>query len=137
MKCPFCDIEKNRIISQGKYYIVLLSNPRLIPGHTLLVPKRHIEKISQLNKNERIEIFDAVVRLEEKILKTYSAGCDIRTHFRPFLKQSDVKVNHLHFHFHPREFEDELYKKSQIGELKMWKKLTKTEKNKFTKLFGN
>ena len=137
MNCPFCKINniKTRIIRQGKHYFIALSNPRLVPGHLLVIPKRHIEKASQLNSQERKEIFDAIIALEEEILKKFASGCDIKTHYRPFINESNIKVNHLHFHLQPREFEDELYRKSQIGEKKLWKELPKEEKGKFTKLF--
>jgi diadenosine tetraphosphate (Ap4A) HIT family hydrolase len=105
-------------------------------GHLLVIPKRHVEKASELDKEEKREIFDATIALEEKVLEKFAAGCDIKTHYRPFLKQSWTKVNHLHFHVQPREFEDELYQKSQIHEKKLWKELPEKERKKFTKLFG-
>ncbi len=45
--CPFCDIEQNnshRSVIDGDLISVILSNPRLMPGHALVIPKRHIEK---------------------------------------------------------------------------------------------
>jgi diadenosine tetraphosphate (Ap4A) HIT family hydrolase len=138
MICPFCKIDevKTRILKEGKYYFIVLSNPRLVAGHLLVIPKRHVEKLSQLSNEEKKEIFDAVIALEEKVLKRFASGCDIKTHYRPFMKQSWVKVNHLHFHLQPREFEDELYQKSQKYEKEIWKELTEMEMKKFTKLFG-
>jgi diadenosine tetraphosphate (Ap4A) HIT family hydrolase len=138
MSCPFCEISaiKTRILKEGKYHFVCLSNPRLVPGHLLVVPKRHVEKVSELTDQERKEIFKAIINLEEEILKKLASGCDIRTHYRPFIKQGWIKVNHLHFHLQPREFEDELYQKSQKYEKDLWKDLPKEEEEKFTKLFG-
>lgn len=139
MSCPFCVIDeiKTRIIKEGKYYFVALSNPRLVPGHLLVIPKRHIEKASQLTKKEREEIFNILIALEEDILARYSSGCDIRTNFRPFIKQNWVKVDHLHFHLQPREFEDELYQKVQKYEKDLWQELSEEEKEKFTELLSD
>lgn len=139
MDCPFCNIdkEKTRIIKKSNSYYITLSNPRLIPGHLLVIPHRHVEKPSQLNPRERREIFNAIVDLEEQVLQKLSTGCDIRTNYRPFLKQGRVKVDHLHFHLQPREFEDELYQKSQKYEYDLWKDLSDEEREKFVKLFGN
>lgn len=138
MDCPFCNIDevKTRILKEGKHYFVTLSNPRLVAGHLLVVPKRHVEKVSKLTKEERKEIFDAVIALEEKVLEKFASGCDIKTHYRPFLKQSQVKVDHVHFHIQPREFKDELYEKSQKHENELWKELPEKERKKFTRLFG-
>lgn len=138
MNCPFCKIDeiKTKVLKEGKYYFVALSNPRLVPGHLLVIPKRHVEKAFELTKKERQEIFDAIINLEEEILERFASGCDIRTHYRPFSKQNWVKVDHLHFHLQPREFEDELYQKSQVYEKEIWKELSKKERKKFIKLFG-
>lgn len=132
MNCPFCEInnDKNRIIKESKYSFVMLSNPRLMPGHLLVIPKRHIEKLSDLKEVERKDLWNLVIEFEEKILKYVSKGCDIRQNYRPFQKQSDLKVNHLHVHLQPREFEDQLYKKSQIHETELFKKLSKKEIDK-------
>jgi len=55
MECPFCNInsEKTRILKDGNFTRVVFSNPRLMPGHLLVIPKRHVEKISDLNKEEQ------------------------------------------------------------------------------------
>jgi len=137
MDCPFCVIDKlkTRLISEGKHHFVILSNPRLVPGHLLVVPKRHLEKPSQLTDEERREIFNVLIAFEEKILARFSTGCDIRSNYRPFIKENWVKVNHLHFHLQPREFEDELYQKVQKHEKDLWQELSEEEKEKFTNLF--
>ena len=56
MDCPFCNInsEKTRILEDKKFVRVIFSNPRLMPGHLLIIPKRHVEKISELNKEEQM-----------------------------------------------------------------------------------
>jgi len=137
MDCPFCDInkEKNRILRSYKHTLVILSNPRLMEGHLLLIPKRHVEKPSELNEEEKQELFNAFIEFQEKILSKISSGCDIRQNYRPFQEQDNLKVNHLHFHLPPREFKDELYYKSQIHEKTIFKKLTEEEKKKFFELF--
>lgn len=138
MACPFCDVDetKTRIIKTGKHCFVALSNPQLVPCHILVIPKRHVEKLSQLTKEERDELLETLIEFEEKILKRFSSGCDIRSNFRPFLKESRTKVNHLHFHLQPREFEDELYKKVERHQKDVWHDLSEEEKEKFTKLLS-
>lgn len=129
MDCPFCkiDSERTRIIKKGKHAFVVFSNPRLMKGHLLIIPKRHVEKISELNSAERKELFDLVVEFQEKILKNIAKGCDIRQNYRPFQKQTDFKIHHLHVHLQPRSLKDNLYKKMQIRETDIFKKITKKE----------
>jgi histidine triad (HIT) family protein len=138
MNCPFCNInpDRNPILKDGKYIRVILSNPRLMPGHLLVIPKRHVEKISELNKQEEKELFKAIIEFQEKILSKVAAGCDIRQHYRPFEKQGRLRVNHLHFHLQPRELFDDLYKKSQIYEKKSFKDLPSAEISKMLKIFS-
>ncbi|OHA85607.1 MAG: hypothetical protein A2408_00955 [Candidatus Yonathbacteria bacterium RIFOXYC1_FULL_52_10] len=139
MNCPFCNIITDgteRIIRQTEYTFTVLSNPRLVPGHLLVVPKRHVEKLSELKKEERNELFDEAIKLEEKILKYFATGCDMSQHYRPFIKQGRLKVNHLHIHLRPRELEDEFYQKVLIHENEVFQDLSSEEFEKFSKMFA-
>ena len=137
MECPFCNInsEKTRILKDGNFTRVIFSNPRLMPGHLLVVPKRHVEKISDLDEKERKELFEMIVEFQEKILSRIAPGCDIRQHYRPFQKQDNLKINHLHIHLQPRENFDELYEKSQIFEKDVFKDLQSEELEEMLKIF--
>jgi histidine triad (HIT) family protein len=134
--CPFCDIlkTKKRIIEEGKSVFVALSNPRLMMGHILVIPKRHVEKISELEKKEREELFYFTIKFQEKILEKIAPGSDIRPHYRPFIVQTDLKIDHLHIHLQPRFLDDELYKKSQIYHRNIFKSLTEKEASEIIKL---
>jgi len=127
-ECPFCsEIEsRSRVISETQDTMTILSNPTLVQGHYLVVPKRHVEKFSEMNDEELRDLFSKVINWQELLLKKNS-GCDIRQNYRPFLKQSRLKVNHLHVHLIPREFEDELYGKCQIYEREIFKELNQKE----------
>ncbi|MBI2023879.1 HIT family protein [Candidatus Giovannonibacteria bacterium] len=138
INCPFCSIDedKTRIIEEKERIVVILSSPSLMPGHILVIPKRHIEKISELNPDERADLFDTAIEYHKKIIERFSKGCDMRQHYRPFLAQSDVKVDHVHIHLLPRENEDELYQKSMQFERDMWQRPDEIELQKFVELFG-
>ena len=68
MDCPFCNInpEKTRILKDKKFVRVIFSNPCLMPGHLLIVPKRHVEKLSELNEEEQKELFETIIEFQEK-----------------------------------------------------------------------
>src|SRR5688500_10511767 len=92
--CPFCRVvedEKHRLIHDGKLVIVFLSNPRLTKGHTLVVPKRHVEKPWELTWEERKEIFELLDHYEQKLLSAVGTGCDVRQNYRPFMSQGRLK----------------------------------------------
>jgi len=107
--------------------VVTLSDPRLMAGHLLVIPKRHVEKLQELNSDELKEVFDTTLEYQSKIIENVAPGCDIRQHYRPFLSENDTKVDHAHIHLHPRKFEDELYTESQQHESKLYKKLPDKE----------
>jgi len=137
-KCPFCNLnkERNRIIEGKTHVFITPSNPRLMPNHLLVIPKRHVKKISQLSEEEQKELFKTTIEIQEKILSKIARGCDIRQNHRPFQKEDSLKVNHLHIHLQPRELFDNLYHKCQIFEKDIFKELTKGEIDQTVKLFS-
>ena len=137
MECPFCKIlteQTEQVLKQSEHTFTVLSNPRLMPGHTLVIPKRHVEKMSELSSDERRELFDEALRVEEKILARLAPGCDMTQHYRPFIPQNDLKVDHLHIHVRPRHLNDDLYTKVQAREREVFAELSKEECEKYRKL---
>jgi len=130
MKCVFCEIiegsKPREIIRESSNFLTILSNPSQIKGHCLVIPKRHIEKISELNEEEKREIIDEIILIEEILLRKFS-GCDIKQNYRPFIPNSKFKVSHLHFHIQPRELNDELFQKVQFNEKSIFKDLSQEE----------
>ncbi len=139
MECPFCEInkEKTRIIGESEHSLAILSNPRLIEGHLLVIPKRHVENLSELQEIELKDLMEMVIKFQNKILSKISKGCDIRQNYRPFQEQDKLKVNHLHIHLQPRELFDELYEKCQIFEKEIFKELEEDEKSRVFELLSN
>lgn len=127
MKCKFCDPENklHLFVRETDNTITILSNPYLIDDHLLVIPKTHVERPSELSKKIFYELIDEVINVQDMLmLRLNCPGVDIRQNFRPFLPESKLKVNHLHFHVIPRYLEDELYKKSMIYEKNIFKDLS-------------
>jgi len=135
MTCPFCEFSENRIIEEGKFWRVILSNPRLVPGHTLIIPKRHLVRMSELTSEEWSELQPLFAKYEELILSRLATGCDIKQHYRPFIPDGSIKQSHLHIHLIPRSFEDALYNESQVYEKTLFQPLSKQEEEKYLELF--
>jgi ATP adenylyltransferase len=128
MTCPFCKLktDRNTIIEQFETCYVMFSNPRLVSGHLLVIPKRHIAKLSELNIKEKKELVNTTIKYQEKILKYYP-GTQIKQNYMPFVPDGKLKLTHLHIHIVPRENQDEIYTKALINETKLFKELTKKE----------
>lgn len=111
-ECPFCK-PGERVLMGNDFANVFLSNPRKVAGHLLVTPKRHVEKPWELTNLELTAIFDLIFAIEQKLIGKLGDGFDVRQNYRPFMVQSKLKVNHVHFHVIPRSFEDYIYKVSE------------------------
>jgi histidine triad (HIT) family protein len=139
MVCPFCevDVRVTRVIEENKLSYVSFSNPRLVRGHLLVIPRRHVEKLSELVPEEKQELLNTAIRYQELILaKAIGTGCDIRQNYRPFMQQNNLKVNHLHFHLLPRTLKDELYHQSMKYEIGLFQELSEKEYTDISKRLG-
>lgn len=134
-KCAFCIAEiKKRAIETGRYAIVVLSKPRLVPGHILIIPKKHVQIFSDLKNAEILEIFKFIAKYQDIVLKKLGRGVEIRQNFQPYKKIGITHVNHLHIHILPRDENDELSKKVDDPRRDLFTDLTKEEEQKITKL---
>jgi len=137
MTCPFCDsikTKQERILKETERAFVILSNPRLMRGHALIIPKRHVGRLVELRDEERKELLDMVVEFEEKILKHIAPGCDLRQNYRPFIPQNDLKIDHFHFHLQPRSLNDEFYTKVNQFDKPLFRPLPQNEADEVAKL---
>lgn len=106
--CPFCE-PKDRILQENSLALVLLSNPRKVPGHFLVIPKRHVEKPWDLTTKEVTEIFTLIFTIQKKTVGKLGDGFQIRQNYMPYVDEGKVKVNHAHFHLMPRYHNDYLH----------------------------
>lgn len=132
-ECPFCNLNE-RVLKENGTAQAFLSNPRKVPGHFLVTPKRHIEKPWELTGEELKDIFELIFFVEKKLIGKVGDGVDIRQNYRPFMQQGKIKVNHVHFHVYPRYLEDYLYKVSEQFETDLFTDLDEGEQADFAKL---
>ena len=58
--CPFCTLNQERIISKTKLTVTISDGFPVSPGHTLIIPKRHVASFFELAAGERNEILKAL-----------------------------------------------------------------------------
>lgn len=126
-----------RVLKSNKTAQAFLSNPRKVPGHFLVTPKRHIEKPWELTAEELQDVFELIFFVEQKLIGKVGDGVDIRQNYRPFMQQGKLKVNHLHFHLIPRYLEDYLYKVSEQFETDLFIPLDAGEAKDVAKLLDD
>jgi len=131
--CPFCNLTQ-RVLKANRQAFVILSNPRKVPGHFLVIPKRHVLKPWELAKSEIADLFELINFVEQRIIKQLSKGCDVRQHYRPYIKQGRIKVDHVHYHVIPRDMDDSLYRRAEAHETAMFEELDPREAQKIAKI---
>ena len=134
INCPFCTLG-DRVLKENGTAIAFLSNPRKVPGHFLVSPKRHVEKPWDITPEEREDIFEFIGFIEQRLIAAgLGDGCDVRQNYRPFMKQGRVKVDHVHYHVIPRSLEDYIYQISEKYDSELFADLDPAEAKEVAKL---
>jgi len=118
MACPFCEIvagtskQKQFTVVENRDALAVLDYMPLAEGHTLVIPKKHYESIMEMPEKELHALFTLAADVEKAVMRgTGSAGADLKQHYKPFLPESEIKVNHVHVHIIPRNPYDKLFEK--------------------------
>jgi diadenosine tetraphosphate (Ap4A) HIT family hydrolase len=130
---------EDRIIIERKTAALILSNPKKIAGHFLVIPKRHVEKPWELTSEEQSDIFELILLVQKTLYDNKIApGSDICEHYRPFIKQGRIKVDHIHYHVLPRNMFDRIYNTIEKHETEeFYEKLDAEEASRFKRLFDH
>ena len=51
--CPFCTLNSERIVSDLDLVVIIRDGYPVSPGHTLIIPKRHVKSIFEATFAER------------------------------------------------------------------------------------
>ncbi len=95
---------KNRIIIENELAFAFPSNTPIVPGHSLICPKRHVSKIDDLFNDE----LNAMLLLRKKLKKAMvSAFCaDGFNYAWNEGRIAGQSVDHMHLHILPRKKSD-------------------------------
>ncbi len=98
--CPFCTIVPDKIIAQNAHIFTVRDTLPVSPGHTLIVPKRHIAGIFEAEPDEVAALWDALQQARTQLLKEFSSdGFNIGINDGLAAGQT---ILHLHIHIIPR-----------------------------------
>lgn len=99
--CPFCAPARELVLfACGSGHAALANLKPILPGHCLIVPERHVERLCELTPDEvaRLAAFGRTV--SELLMAEYAAsGIDWTLQDGPEAGQT---VMHLHLHLIPR-----------------------------------
>jgi histidine triad (HIT) family protein len=106
--CIFCKIIKGEIpsykIYEDEYTYAFLDIAKDVDGHTLVIPKKHVENILDCDNETLHHVMDTV----KKIANHYVDNCGYNgvNILNANDKSAQQSVFHLHFHIIPRKNED-------------------------------
>jgi len=107
--CPFCAIvagerEAAHVVLETDAVVAFLDHRPLFPGHTLVVPREHIQTLLELPSDEVGPYFTEVQRLAAAV----TAAMDAQGSFVALNNVVSQSVPHLHVHVVPRRRKDGL-----------------------------
>ena len=106
MDCIFCKIAKMeipaKIITETKNTVAFLDAFPLARGHTLVIPKRHYEKVQDMTDNDNSDLFNTVLKVISKVDKVTGSTL-LAIHNG---KESGQEIPHVHVHLIPRQSND-------------------------------
>jgi diadenosine tetraphosphate (Ap4A) HIT family hydrolase len=101
----FCSSEiRGQVFLEDRHFMVAYDIRPLLPGHVLLIPKRHVLQITDLTKEELVSFSSTLRKVIPKLLSTYGGdGYNLAVNYGEDAGQS---IMHLHFHLIPRNSRD-------------------------------
>lgn len=104
MTCIFCDIldgkREGHFIYEDKDHVAFLDKYPIDDGHTLVIPKKHYERITDMDSNDVGEIFSIVPKIAKAVLS--GAGADAFSLAQNNGKAAKQIIPHVHIHIIPR-----------------------------------
>jgi len=104
MTCIFCDILDGKrdahILYEDEDHIAFLDKYPIDDGHTLVIPKKHHERITDMNSNNVGKIFSIVPKIAKAVL--IGSGADAFSLAQNNGKAAKQIIPHVHIHIIPR-----------------------------------
>jgi diadenosine tetraphosphate (Ap4A) HIT family hydrolase len=98
--CPFCEIPTCRIVAQNRHAMWISDGFPVSPGHSLVIPKRHVRSFFDVSTEERDDLLTLLDHAKAHALASLQPdGFNIGINDGPAAGQT---VPHLHIHLIPR-----------------------------------
>lgn len=100
MNCPFCLIDSSRIIFENELAFAIYDGFPVSPGHSLIIPKRHVASFFETTREEQTAILDLLTEMKTILAKEHNPdGFNVGINVGEAAGQT---VMHLHIHLIPR-----------------------------------
>jgi histidine triad (HIT) family protein len=107
--CIFCEIAHGRaaasIVYQDELTMAFVDLRQFHPGHTLVIPRRHLADVRDLDEVVGAALMSTLCRITRAVGDAFeNEGLSLWHSIGPAAFQ---EVPHLHFHVHPRKTGDD------------------------------
>jgi diadenosine tetraphosphate (Ap4A) HIT family hydrolase len=98
--CPFCSLPPERVLASNALAFVIRDGYPVSPGHTLIIPRRHVGSFFEISEEERAAMLALLDGQKRALDAEYSpAGYNVGINDGAAAGQT---VPHLHIHLIPR-----------------------------------
>ena len=98
--CPFCSLPPERVLASNAFAFVIRDGYPVSPGHTLIIPRRHVGSFFEISEEERAAMLALLDGQKRALDAEYSpAGYNVGINDGAAAGQT---VPHLHIHLIPR-----------------------------------
>ncbi len=103
--CPFCALPPERILARDGFALAFRDRYPVSPGHTLVIPVRHVASFFDITPNERAAMFALLAAAKQQLHAEFGPdGYNIGINDGAAAGQT---VGHLHIHLIPRYTADQ------------------------------
>ncbi|MEM3839336.1 MAG: HIT domain-containing protein [Candidatus Micrarchaeaceae archaeon] len=108
MRDPFCNKEDiaGTIFYKSRHFMALYNIRPILPGHSLLIPIRHVTRITELDEEESKDMVRSMKEVLPVLVKFYGdkdGSYNLAVQSGP---SSGRTIDHLHIHLIPRKPDD-------------------------------
>jgi len=98
--CPFCSLPAERFVLESAYAVAMRDAFPVSPGHTLIIPKRHVASFFEVTEAERADLMSLLAAARDDLDREFRpAGYNVGINDGAAAGQT---VPHLHVHLIPR-----------------------------------
>jgi diadenosine tetraphosphate (Ap4A) HIT family hydrolase len=98
--CPFCHLASRKIIAEDELTATFFDEFPVSPGHTLIIPKKHVSSLFLLEENVQIALLYALNHAKTHLTNLFHPdGFNVGINDGSAAGQT---VMHLHIHLIPR-----------------------------------
>ena len=98
--CRFCNLSSTDVVIANELAVVSRDSYPVSPGHTLVIPKRHVSSFFDTTKEERLALLELIDQAKLALdCEFHPAAYNLGLNDGPAAGQS---IPHVHFHLIPR-----------------------------------